>query len=117
MYMNSVNEALDRYRGLLLAQNEGRLQLPNDNLDTGAITGSAAYGLADKTYAELLNKTSGKPVSPALRTDLLSYYADLNKPFATKQNPKAWQDLVKELDTLKSTPATDVPAPSSPAPR
>ena len=117
MYLNSVNEALDRYRGLLLAQNEGRLQLPNDNLDTGAITGSATYGLADRTYAELLNKTSGKPVSPALRADLLSYYADLDKPFATKQNPKAWQDLIKELDTLKSTPATDAPAHRPQVPR
>ena len=52
----------------------------------------------------MLHKTSGKPISEALRRDLLSYYADLDKPFATKRNSKAWHDLIKELDTLKLTP-------------
>jgi hypothetical protein len=56
----------------------------------------------------LLDKTSGKPVSDALRRDLLSYYADLQKPFATKRNPKAWHELIKELNTLKSTPVARV---------
>ena len=104
LYMNSFNKTLIHYRALLLAQKEHRLQLPNDNLDTGDVTGAAAYRLADNTYAKLLDKTSGKSVSEALRQDLLSYYADLGKPFATKQNSKAWHKLVKELDTLKSTP-------------
>ena len=104
LYMNSFNETLDRYRALLLAQQEDRLQLPNDNLDTGAITGAADYRLTDETYAKLLQKTSGKPVCSTLRQDFLSYYADLEKPYATKRNNKAWQELVKELDTLKSVP-------------
>ena len=104
LYMNSFNKTLDRYRAFLLAQQEHRLQLPNDNLDTGTVTGASAYRLTDETYAKLLDKTSGKPVSEALREDLLSYYADLKKPFATKRNPKAWHDLVKELDTLESAP-------------
>jgi hypothetical protein len=104
LYMNSFNETLAHYRALLLAQQEHRLQLPNENLDTGAVTGAAAYRLTDETYAKLLDKTSGKRVSDALRTDLLSYYADLEKPFATKRNSKAWHELIKELDTLKSTP-------------
>ena len=105
LYMGSFNETLIRFRTLLLEQREGRLQLANDNLDTGAVSGPAAYRLTDKTYAKLLNKTSGKPVSSSLRRDLLAYYLDLDKPFATKQNSKAWRELVKELDTLKSTPA------------
>jgi hypothetical protein len=111
LYMKSVNETLDHYRRLLLAQQEHQLQLPNDNLDTGAATGAATYRLADQTYAKLLDKTSGKPVSDALRRDLLSYYADLQKPFATKRNPKAWHELIKELNTLKSTPVARVSPP------
>jgi hypothetical protein len=110
LYMNSFNETLDRYRALLLAQQEDHLQLPNDNLDTGAITGATDYRLTDETYAKLLQKTSGKPVSSPLRQDFLSYYSDLEKPFATKRNTKAWQELVKELDTLKSVPVAGVPA-------
>jgi hypothetical protein len=113
LYMNSFNEALDHYRALLLAQQENRLQLPNDNLDTGAVTDAAAYGLSDTTYAKLMHKTSGKPISEAVRRDLLSYYDDLNKPFATKREPKAWQVLMKELDTLRAMPGTAAPVPSS----
>jgi len=108
LYMNSFNETLDHYRALLLAHREDRLQLPNDNLDTGAATGAATYRLADETYAKLLDKTSGKPVSEALRQNLLSYYADLDKPFATKRNSKAWRELIKELDTLKSIPFVEM---------
>jgi hypothetical protein len=103
LYMSSFNQTLNHYRALLLAQQENQLQLPNDNLDTGALTGAATCRLADDTYAKLLDKTSGKPVSYALRRHVVSYYADLNKPFATKRNSKAWHELIKELDTLKST--------------
>ena len=103
LYMDSFNKTLDRYRLLLLAQQEGQLLLPNDNLDTGTMTEAASYGLTDETYAKLVQKTNGRPVSDALRQIILSYYADLEKPFATKQNAKAWQDLIKELNTLKST--------------
>ena len=109
---NYVKRHIGCYRALLLAQQENRLQLPNDNLDTGAVTGAATYRLADETYAKLLNKTSGKPVSDALRRDLLSYYADLQKPFATKRNSKAWHQLIKELDTLRSTPVVGISLPS-----
>ena len=108
LYMNSFNDALDHYRALLLAQQEHRLQLPNENLDTGAATGAAKYRLADQTYAKLLRETSGKPISDALRRDILSFYADLEEPFATKRNSKAWQELIRELDTLKSTPAVGI---------
>jgi zinc dependent phospholipase C len=107
LYMSSFNETLDHYRALLLAQKEDRLQLPNDNLDTGAVTGAATYRLADETYAKLLNKTTGKPVSDGLRRDFLSYYADLEKPFATKRNSKAWHELMKELDTLRAMSVVD----------
>jgi hypothetical protein len=109
IYMRSFNETLDHYRVLLLAQGEGRLQLPNDNLDTGGITEPADYRLTDETYANLLDKTSGKPISDALRRDILAYYADLAKGFATKEDPEAWNKVLSELDRLKAMPAAGVP--------
>jgi hypothetical protein len=102
--MHSFNETLDHYRLLLLSQQEGRLQLPNDNLDTGGLTGPAVYRLTDETYANLLGKTSGKPISDSLRRDILAYYADLEKGFATKRDPKAWQKVLSQLDALRETP-------------
>jgi hypothetical protein len=52
----------------------------------------------------LLGKTSGKPISDALRRDMLAYYADLEKGFATKKDPEAWQKVLRQLDTLKAMP-------------
>ena len=108
IYMHSFNETLDHYRSLLVAQQEGTLRLPNDNLDTGGLTGPAVYRLTDETYANLLGKTSGKPISDALRQDMLAYYADLEKGFATKKNPEAWQEVLRELDRLKAMPTAAV---------
>jgi hypothetical protein len=104
IYMHSFNETLDHYRLLLVAQQEGTLHLPNENLDTGGLTGPAVYRLTDETYANLLNKTSGKPISDALRQEILVYYADLGKGFATKKDPEAWQKVLRELDKLKAMP-------------
>jgi hypothetical protein len=109
MYMHSFNETPDHYRALLLAQQEGKLQLPNNNLDTGGITGPADYRLTDETYAKLLDKTNGKPISDALRLDILAYYADPDKEFATKKNPEAWQKVLDQLSNLKAKPASDAP--------
>jgi len=114
IYMHSFNETLERYRQLLLAQ-QGGLQLPNDNFDTGEITEPGTYRLTDKTYAELLDKVYDKPVSGALRQNILDFYADLQKPFATKKNQKEWQNVLRELETLKAACApkmimtTDIP--------
>lgn len=107
LFMDSFNDTLDRYRALLGAEQQGTLQLPNDNLDTGETTSAAEYRLTDETYAALLKRVSGKPVSSALRQDILAYYSNLGKPYATKRNPQKWEGLIKRLDKLKLTPASD----------
>ena len=106
LYMYSFNETLKDYRGMLVAQQEGHLQLPNENFDTGEPTEPAVYPFADKAYAKLLDKVSGKTISDALRSDILAFYANLDAPFATKKDPEAWQNVLDELDKLKSSPAT-----------
>jgi Zinc dependent phospholipase C len=105
LYMHSFNETLKNYRALLVAQREGHLQLPNDNFDTGELTEPTAYPFTDQTYAKLLAKVSAKPISETLRSDILAFYADLDAPFATKKDPKAWHDVIDELDKLKASPA------------
>jgi hypothetical protein len=103
IYMHSFNETLAFYEQLLVAQREGRLQLPNKNFDTGETTEAGAYHLTDKTYAKLLDKLNGKPMSSALRRNILDFYADLGKPIETKKNPKEWQNILRELEVLKTT--------------
>ena len=103
MYMHSFNETLEHYRGMLVAQQEGHLQLSNENLDTGEATTPTAYPFTDETYAKLLEKVYEGPVSPALRSDILIYYSDTGAPFATKKDPKAWQNVIDELGRLKNS--------------
>jgi hypothetical protein len=102
MFMESVNKTLDQYRALLAAHGQGALKLPNENFDIGEPIKAGKYRLADDAYATLLDKLHGKPVPPELRADILAFYSDLNAPFATKKDPKAWQKVLQELDELKA---------------
>jgi hypothetical protein len=108
IYMHSFNETLDHYRALLLAEQKDELQLPNENLDTGEVTEPADYRLADETYAKLLDKTNGKPVSDTLRLNILAYYADPDQTFATKKSREAWQKVLDELSRLSAPPSAGV---------
>jgi hypothetical protein len=84
------------------------LNSPNGFVNTW-VRQPGTYRLTDETYAKVLDRTSGKPVSDALRRDLIAYYADLEDSFATKKDPAAWQKVLNELDRLKATPTAGVP--------
>jgi hypothetical protein len=103
--MKSFDATFDRYHALLDEVKSGRLSLANENLDIGTPTRAGGYNLADNAYASLLDKLSGKNfagVTPQLRDDILSYYADLNRPIATKKHPDAWRKTLGELEALKT---------------
>ncbi len=108
MFMASFNASIDRYRELLGEVKANRLQLPNENFDTGEPTEAGHYKLTDDAYAKLLDKLAehyaGMP--PELRSNILSFYHDLNAPIATKGNAKEWEKVLKGLDDLK---AADLP--------
>jgi Zinc dependent phospholipase C len=111
LFMASFNVTLDEYKRLLHDE-YAHLQpaIPNDNLDTGTVTGPGEYPLADKTYAELLDKLSKDHfanISPELREIVLAYYRDPGA-FATKKNRKDWAKVRKEVEDLQSTPAPPV---------
>jgi hypothetical protein len=108
MYMHSFNQTLEHYQGMLVAQGEGHFQLPNENFDTGELTRPTAYRPTDETYAKLLGKVSGKPVSEELRVDILAYYSDIQAPFATKKNPQDWRNVLVELEEMKALPTASV---------
>ncbi len=81
--------------------------LANRDLDTGNTVRPAGYPLADETYAALLHRLAAhptNPVPPGVRTEILTFYTDLNLPFATKQNAQKWAQLQRDLVTLQSMP-------------
>jgi hypothetical protein len=106
MYIKSINRTVDDYGALLRQQSEAQLRLQDLDFDTGRETRAGEYSLADKTYADLLDdlaKHTFDQVTPQLRQNILSFYADLNAPIATKKNAKAWRRTQEELDKLRAT--------------
>ncbi len=115
MFMASFNAAVDDYSREIKTVPIG-LNLPNTNLDTGDPLQPGQYSLADETYADLLDhlhQNQFRDVSPAMRADILSYYADMNAPFATKKHSKQWARVLQELDQIKVAPISPQPAGSS----
>ena len=102
LFMRSFNESLSRYRRLLADARQGSLRLRNRNFDTGGDVVPGEYHLADDTYAELVDKLKGKPVSPELRANILSFYANPEAPIATKKKHKKWRKLLAELQALRA---------------
>src|SRR6202521_1489757 len=104
MFEASFNATLDRYRLLLSQVGTGQLDVPNDNFDTGEITGPGKYRLNDETHAKLLDalaKQNFSGASPELRAEILEFYGHPDAPYATKQNPKAWAKVQAQLEQLR----------------
>ena len=91
-----------------------RHPLPNRDLDTGSPVRPSGYPLTDTTYATLAHLLAAhpqNPIPPGVQTDILAYYANLDLPFATKQNAQAWAALQQDLATLRTMPTSNEPAP------
>ncbi|HTR36800.1 MAG TPA: zinc dependent phospholipase C family protein [Bryobacteraceae bacterium] len=86
LFLTSLKDTLERYHGLLMVVEQGQLQLPNENFDTGVPTRWGEYRLADQAYSKLLERFDGEPakVNDALRTNILSFYAGTDGPSSEK---------------------------------
>jgi hypothetical protein len=116
MFEASFNATLDRYRELLTELRESRLDLPNDNFDVGENTGPGKYRLNDEAHAKLLGKLAELKfvdASPEVKTELLSFFAEPDAPYATKRNAKAWAKVQVQLEQLKSASNASNPANSA----
>jgi hypothetical protein len=103
---SSFNATLDRYRQLLKQAGTAQLDLPNENFDTGEISGPGKYRLNDETHAKLLDalaKQNFSGASPAVRAELIEFFGHPDAPYATKQRPKDWATVQAELERLKNT--------------
>ena len=110
LFEASFNKSVTDYESFLRDEKDsGKIDLENDNFDTGTLTGPGEYPLADKTYAQLLDRLAKDhfaQISPELRKVLLDFYADPNAPFTTKKDKVEWAKVLKEVDELKNASAT-----------
>jgi hypothetical protein len=115
MFMASFNQAIDDFSRELKLIPNGEPDIPNMNFDTGGPVEPGKYSLADKAYADLLDRlkqTQFKNMPPELRANILSYYADASVPFATKMKPKEWAKVQADLSDLKAATTTTASLPS-----
>lgn len=88
--------------------------LPNRDLDTGRVVQPGGYPLTDVTYATLLHRLALNPtlrIPPGIKEDIQKYYANLNLPITTKQDPAAWAQVQADLLTLASMSTSSEPEP------
>ena len=115
LFMASFNATVDNYRSLLANVSAGRLELANENFDTGEPSAAGKYLGADEAYDQLLGKLADRKfagVSPVLRANILNYYQD-RKPPAAASNKKTvakWEKTINQLSQLRETAATPVAA-------
>ena len=86
MFLASLDDTIKQYKELLASASEDRLQLPNENFDTGKPTHIGEYHLADETYAKLLERFDGhlNDVSDGVRTNILMFYGSSGSPDSDK---------------------------------
>ncbi|MGD0402614.1 MAG: zinc dependent phospholipase C family protein [Candidatus Acidiferrales bacterium] len=112
LFEASFNQSVTDYEAFLREQKDsGKIDLVNDNFDTGTVTGPGQYPLADKTYAQLLDRLAKNhfaQVSPELRKTLLDFYSDPNAGFATKKDKSEWAKVLKEVDELKNAATAEL---------
>lgn len=110
LFMTSFNESVQQYEQTIREERDSkRVTLVNDNFDTGTITGPGEYGLADKTYAELLDRLSEHHfdnISSEVRKAILEYFSNLQAPFTLKKNENKWEKVVREVNELKAITPT-----------
>lgn len=115
LYVRSVNRSIGVYGGMLkqlATADDGAEPIPNRDLDTGEKSRPGAYSLTDETYAKLLHVVTKGPRQRAtteLRQDILEYYSDPRAPITTKQNPRAWAQVQKDLAVLRNEIASSQP--------
>lgn len=106
----SFNATLDRYQALLAElKQRGTVDLPNDNIDVGAVSARGQYHLYDKTCAELLNRLAARDfadASPQLRANLLRFYSEPAGPGDSKLKKKDREKLQSSLRLLKTATAS-----------
>src|ERR1035437_2482406 len=107
LYIKSINTTTDQYRAFLEKVRTRKLVLPNRDLDSGEVTKAGEYSLADESYAALLSELSANQfnlTSPQLRGNILDFYSELALPIETKKDASRWQEVLADLDQLKSAP-------------
>lgn len=110
LFMASFNATMDDYRRLLQQIAQGGPNLPDRDLDTGAITAFGEYRLADRTYAKLVEKLAAndfRMTNEGARTNILVFYGGPGKLSAPRKHKKDRRKLLQAIQRLQAFEASD----------
>ncbi len=105
LYLKSVDDSLENYHDLLRRLALPGFHLDDRDFDTGLPTRPGEYKLTDETYAHLVHQLAQRHfdlVTPALRDNILRFYANRKAPDAVRQSAKKWAALQGELQQLQN---------------
>ena len=91
MFELSFNQTLELYRSLIPRTSSGRLQISDMNLDTGGPVVAGQYTLADRAYAQLVQKLASRnfaEIPEAMRRNILEFYGHAGTAIAAKEKPE-----------------------------
>jgi hypothetical protein len=115
MFLEALAATRQEYARLLDQVAAGRLNLANQDFDTGGATQPGEYPLADRAYAKLLahlEKQHFKNMTPELRANILNFYEHSEASQAAQKHCKACRRIPRELEELRALPSPGA-APSA----
>ena len=107
LFVSSFDVASTFYGRDITELKKKNAQLKNMDFDTGIKTSEGEYALADETYCKLivsLKDNNFKTITPSLKQNILSFYADRAGVMPTGQQKKA-AEAIAELEIVQ--PATE----------
>lgn len=107
LFAESFRTARQRYRVHLRDARDGRVMLPNTNFDTGRPSAWGEYPLADKTYAQFLDRLDKHhfaDVPRDVRSDVLQYFSARPADTRAGAHPLP-RDVQRQLAELRRSSA------------
>jgi hypothetical protein len=108
MLLGALAATRQEYARLLDEVAAARLNLANQDFDTGGVTQPGEYPLADRAYAKLLahlEKQHFNNVTPELRVNILTFYEQSEASQAAEKHCKACRRIPRELEELRALPS------------
>ena len=97
LYITSVNKTVDSYKvQLRLLRRGAQFTLLNRDFDTGRMTKSTEYKLADETYAKLVDKLAERHfdlVTPGLQANIVAFYGNSPHIQPSDISQDAWRKV------------------------
>lgn len=107
LFIRSFDTTLTHYHLALAELYNGRVTLPDVDYDTGKPTLMGEYGLADRTYGDLIDKlqdTKFTGLTAPLKNNIIGFYGKADSTFLAKKYPGDWKKTYTDLQNIKAAP-------------